>query len=86
METLSSNNSKNTLRAIRILPKAAEEKLDRGQSVAHQEEISIEFTKTGVQFFYYIPSSICEPRLYLHVPSSIREPRLSATAYPELNL
>ena len=45
MENLSSKDSKITFAPFRILSKAAEEKLDRGQSVAHQEEFQLESPK-----------------------------------------
>jgi hypothetical protein len=73
-KNLSNKYSKIHFAPFRIFSKATEENLDRGQSVAHQEEISIGNTHVGAQFLY-IPSSICEPRLYLHIPSSIRESR-----------
>ena len=69
---------------FRILSITAEEKLDRGQSVAHQEAISL-VSPMLVPNLFTSRAQICEPRLYKHIPSSICEPRVSETTHPELN-
>ena len=74
-ENLPCKNSETIFAPFRIMSKAAEETLNRGQSVAHQGFFSIGTTQAGAQY-PYIPSSIYEPRLYPHIPSSICEPRV----------